>query len=289
MSEVSLGVYPPIIRVKSNPGADVNVPITVLNNSEDSINVELSLKPFYDSGKMDGSVLYYAEKDIPQKDLDFLNQVKVKDKDTDIKRINIYPKEYKTLNLNFKTPKDISSDYYFSVIFSKAVEKTLSDETKSYIKPGVAINVLVSKNQSMQSLQIYDLDTDQIQLSGPARITLIVKNNSDHYGTFSGEMVLFDIFGKAVERTELNREIILGRSSKSFTGKGKENKIELGDKFMFGLYTVRAEIKYEGKNIVSKETKFFATPLTFLMIIIIVLFIALSIIIKVLKRLNVRR
>lgn len=288
--EVSLGVYPPVIRVKSIPEATVNLPITVFNNSESILPLDISFKPFYDSGKRDGSISYYAEKDVPQRDLDFMKVLTIEDQDIEIKNINLYPKEYKTLNLKFKMPKDIGSDYYFSIVLSSAVDTKSSTETRSYIVPGAAVNILVSGDKSEPSAVINELNTDILIFSGPTKLNLLVKNTSRNYEAVSGNVILYNTLGKEVERVKLETEIIISEAQRNMQQNNNtyNNQISLGSKFMLGLYTVKAEIMAENKLIAAQETKFFAIPLVFLLVLTIIIFVIFSILLRTLRKLNLK-
>lgn len=286
MSKVSLGIYPPIIRIQSNPNVTVKVPITVLNNSDKNLQIEIFLKSFYDSGDKDGSISYYSEKDLPDRDSNFIKLVKVMDKDSEIKNINLYPKEYKTLNLEFKAPDDLASDYYFSVVFSKNVEKANYQETKSYLQPSVATNILLSKADSNPSAVIDEFNTEMIHLNSPVKIYLEIKNTSEQFQTISGKVIVYNTFGKVVDHIELSPEVVLANSSKVLHENKNDQEIELGSKFMLGLYKAHAEIKSEGKTLASKDVNFISVPFGFMLILIFVLIFILGITLKVLRLLN---
>ena len=57
---------------------------------------------------------------------------------------------------------------------------------------------------------------------------------------------------------------------------------------MLGLYTARAEIMSEGKNVTVQQTQFIAIPLMYLLGIILFLFVLLGIALKVLKKVNLK-
>jgi hypothetical protein len=286
--EISLGVYPPVIRIKSKPETEVSVPITVLNNSEMSLNLDLFLEPFYDSGEFDGSISYYSEKDTPKRDFDFIKNIKIKDLDKEINSISLFPKEYKTLDLIFKTPKDMRSDYYFSVIFLKSVNKETTEETISYIKPGGAINILISNNKVNTSVLINDFKTDPFILSGPSRVSLNLKNTSDHYTILSGEIKLYNQFGKEVDTAKLEPKITLSNAERKMIEVNSDNDITLGEKFMLGAYTVKAEVKTSEGKYTTKDIHFIAIPIFVLILLIAIFFISLSISMKVVGKVNLK-
>lgn len=291
--EIGLGVYPPLTRITANINTEVNTPLTIVNTSENEILVDIKLAAFKSSAKNNGTIDYMAKNDVPSDISSFLDDVKIKDGDSQIKSIKLYPKEYKKLNLFFTAPNTHEKDYYFSVVFSS--ESTTrpggdSKDTIANIHTSLASNVLLSVNPSQNpTAHINELSSTKFVLSGNPEIKLLVGNTSSNFTSASGTLSIYNMFGKKIQSLQLKKVIILADSERYMTtgkaAKGNE-KIIISNQKLLGIYTAKATIKINDFETISQQTSFISIPLFVVLIVTIALFIVLSILYKVIKKLN---
>ncbi|MFI5265618.1 MAG: hypothetical protein ACHQT7_02640 [Candidatus Levyibacteriota bacterium] len=289
--EVSLGVYPPVTRIFTNPKAQVSSPINVSNHTNDMLQLDIVLRAFRASDANNGTIQYYSPKDTPAQDLAFLNTVQLQDNNGPIKQVTLYPNESKTLHIVFPGPLS-NKDFYFSVIFLHQGTESKTDESLVHVATGVAGNVLVSEGnaQGNNVLLTPDFQTRNIVFTGPAKFNLTLNNNSDNFISTSGNVYIYDIFGNKAGVIPLKPAIILNNSSRIMTGtdvaSGKGQDIAWGERFLFGYYRAQAVIKINQTGTQTYETHFFAVPVFILLIFSLILFVILSILHRTLKKLN---
>lgn len=288
--EVSFGVYPPVTRIITAPHAAVASPISVFNNTNDILKLDIVLRAFRASDAQDGTIQYYTAKDTPTGAASFLNTVKIEDNKEQVKEINLYPNEYKKLTIIFPGPVQ-PQDNYFSVIFLNKATEAKTDVSIIHVATGVAANVLVTEEKAASIVSITpELKTKSFLLAGPAKISLTLTNNSDSFISTSGNIYIYDIFGNRTARLPLKPAIILANSSRVITAavpvNSKTTDIVWGEKFLMGFYTVKASIAVNKTSSHTYETHFFAIPLFILLVSTLILFIVLSILYRALKKLN---
>lgn len=287
--KVALGVYPPIIRVRANPKATVKVPFTVTNFSDTNITTSISLRPFQSTSRNDGSIEYYATKDIPTSESNFLNTVTIVEENKVIKSINLYPNESKKLEINYPAP-ETSTDHYFSIILASTTADSKTDSSVVRINSGIALNVLTTVEGSTSSSgSITELEAHKLILSGPAKITLKAANESNTFENVSGVITIYNMLGEKVGSLRLKQSIILANDSrylKPELPQTASNQIEWNNGLLFGVYKVKAVVQFDQLHSATAETHFVAIPLLLLLITVVALFIVLSIVFRTLKKLN---
>lgn len=288
--DVSIGVYPPITRITTYSNAKVISPINVYNNTDNILKLDIVLKVFRTSDAKNGTIQYHTPKDTSTEDAAFLNTVKIEDNNQEIKQIYLYPKESRTLNIVFPGPMQ-NRDFYFSVIFLHQGAEAKTDVSTISISTGVAGNVLVSKTHTDKNISITsDFQTQHVILSGPAKLSLTLDNNSNSYVALSGSVYIYDLFGHKAGVLPLKPAIVLANTSRIMTGtniaNGKAQDIVWGEKFLLGYYTAKAVINVDKTTTQTYETHFFAVPTLILLLSTIILFVILSIFYRTVKKLN---
>lgn len=290
--EIGLSVYPPLTRITANINSSVTTPLTVGNNSESEVLVDIKIIPFRSSDKNDGSIEYIAAKDVSSDMSSFLSDVKIIDGDSQIKSIKLYPKEYKKLSLSFTSSSERNKDYYFSVVFSTESTSRPSENTKdtiANIHTSLASNVLLSVGTLRQpTARISELSTSKFVLSGKPEITLAVTNTSPTFLSASGNIDIYNMLGKKVQTIPIKRVIILSESERYLTTDTnlKGDKITVQKENLLGMYTAKAVVRINDLETVTQQASFVSLPLFILIMVIIIFFIFLSILFKVIKKLN---
>ncbi len=285
----SIGIYPPLIRVRSNYNATVNVPVAVINESDTKQDLDIVLRPFKGSENNSYSISYYSSKDIPKNESDFIQTVTVLDDSKPVKSISLYPNETKNLTISFKSPSK-TQDNYFSVIAMNKIAEGKSDDTLSQVASGVAANVLVSTGSKLESNGIItEFKAPAIVFSGPMRMSLVVTNTGDSYTTVSGTISVYDLLGNRAGQIPLKTTTILSGEARIMSPElphGASSSIEWNEKFLLGLYTAKAVVSFDKTNSAVSETHFLGIPLLLLLMITLVLIVILNIIFRTLKKLN---
>ncbi len=222
---LSLGVYPPLIQIETIPPANVNSKITIQNLGDNSLDLEITLKPFIASKLENGQVEYLSQDQSFGEDPLILQRVQILDEGVAVRNIALAPLQKKDLNLNIDIPADESlGDYYFSVIFSSIPEiqnteaNSASLLNQSQSVGGVATNVLLSITSEAKEKPQGILETFSSPLlveKGPVPFTARVKNTGRYFITPQGSILIKNIFGQTVGKVNLLPVNILSNSTRS--------------------------------------------------------------------------
>lgn len=283
----ALGVYPPIIQVKALNGAEVVAPITIVNESETSLTLAITLRGFDPSTSKKAAPVFYPAKNTPTDVSNFLSTVQIRDNENPIKNINLYPKESKTLQLYFPVKNKDAQEYYFAAVFSSIPERQEKESTSVHISTGVSTLVFASLNERENLMPTIDtFSTDFFHSSSPIDFTLFISNTGDSFKNVSGEVSIYNMLGKKSGQIEIQPHIITANTNRELLA--ANNKISWNDEFPFGFYTAKAVISYKNAPTVAKETSFLVLPLFPLLITVFVLFIILGVMWRVFLKLNMK-
>lgn len=289
-AELSVGVYPPITRIKAGTSTHVVSPVSILNNTDSVLILDVSFLPFRASDRLDGSIEYYNANEMPQDISDFLKTITVLDGDKEVKTITAFPRQYKNISISFNTPLK-EKDYYFSVIVTPQISREKTDKTRININPSVSSNVLLSINKKEQNGLINQFNTKSVILNGPANFNLIVQNSSDNYESASGIITVYDFFGNKSGTIKLEPAVILANSSRTLMAHQQGSSpapLSWGEKFLLGRYTAQATVYLDGTKKITSETQFFAIPVVIILILVAFLFVVFSIALRVVKKINLQ-
>jgi hypothetical protein len=292
----SISVYPPIIEVQTTPPSSPVTPITIQNNNDQDITLKIELIPFRTNNVTGQTVLipeegnkgfypYYADR------IQFL----VDNKKTD--SITLAPLESKRVDLNIHLIEgDPPGDYYYSIVFlSDSV--ALQDTSEAHIPLGIASNLLLSIGPKDESAGgISQFSTSSFKTAGPVEFMLKLHNASKHVINPTGNIEITNLFGQKVGSVNILPQYVLAgadrflldslQSSPSAVLSYQElrsiPKIIWPEKFLFGWYhaTARIQLEENGKAITA-STYFFAFPLYLFFPLVMVIFIIISIYLKV--------
>lgn len=290
MSTTALGIYPPLTRINALPGVDVKTPLTLINSSSEEVLLGIKVLGFKSSNDGNGSIDYFTSSDIPEHLSQFISKVNVYSDENQIKSIKLYPNESKNLIVQFKAPEK-DSDYYFSLVFIPEVANVSpNSETTVKILNGQATNLILSVGAVQGgTARISELTTTPIKLGKPAHIELEVTNTSKNYISATGDLFIYNLFGEKVGSIKLKPAIILADSDRKMinaTETSKNQTVTWNEKFTFGFYTAKAAIRINDTHTVYRETSFFTIPTGVLIAVIILFFIVISIVFRVIKKVN---
>lgn len=294
----SISIYPPVIEVQTTPPSSPTVPIVIQNNNSEDVVLKIELIPFK-TNDISGEVIltpdeinkgfypYYRDK------IQFLEDSK---KTTTVSLQALEAKEIE-LNINL-TKGDPPGDYYYSIVFISDTKQS-SESSISNIPTGIASNLLLSIGPKDEaSGGISQFTTSSFKSKGPVEFTLKLHNASKHLINPTGSIELRNTFGSQVGTVKLLPQYVLSRSDRFLVDTNQstssaENTTLLDsnprviwpEKFLFGWYKATATIQLEENGPVFRANAyFFAFPLYFFFPIVIVLFVLISIYLRVMKK-----
>lgn len=299
-AQAALSVYPPVMEIQTTPPSSPNAPITITNDSKLTASIAIQLIPFSPSKSNDGSITlqpelmnkgfyrYYAER------VQFILN------DQKINSLTVEPGEKKDIIVNINLePGDPPGDFYYAIVFLQGGEH-IDDASYTQIPIGVTTNLLLSVGpKSKINGGIPEFDTKSFYSKGPVVFNLKLHNASNHLLESTGTISIKNILGKKVGEVKLLPQYVLANSDRYLTDEFNsaniivaENNIQSqqpvviwDEKFLLGFYTAEAQVVLEENSIpISTKTYFVAFPLYFFAGIVVVLFITISIYLRVRKK-----
>ncbi len=129
---------------------------------------------------------------------------------------------------------------------------------------------------------------NSVIMNDSTQLYLNVKNSSDNFVTATGNISIYDFLGKKVSQIELYPTTILSNSSQNLYAKVKNQKEALvwNHKLALGYYTAEASVKLDDSFLLIEKTHSFGAPILLLIILTLLFFTVLSVLYKVIKKLN---
>lgn len=304
--EVAIGIYPPILQIEMVPPASVATPFEIQNMGNETIDLDIKFRPFTASPKENGEVRFFDDNQFPLDDPFLFEKIKVLDGTTPITSLTLGPGQKKKLTLGIALPENqIRSDYYFSILFlSKSASP--SNLSASQITGGIGTNVLLTVGPKGETKgYIEEFSAPFYISSGPVPFKVRVKNESGHFITTEGIILIKNMFGQTIGKVDLLPVNILSNTIRSVpdilqspeaTRSAKLNPEEFAKRYeepvavwheriLFGPYTANLVLNLgEGGPVFKKQINFFAFPIETIIGIFAVLAILTFIILRVKKR-----
>jgi len=295
---VSVSLYPPVIKIDTSPPSSPLVPITLQNNNSEDIVLDISLIPFStnnSTGEIQlvpdlinhGFYPYYRER------IQFL----VDGKKTDKIQLKALEKREIQLNINLSNG-DPPGDYYYSISFIN--QGTSPQGTSvSQLPAGIASNLLLSVGpKGTATGGIAEFTTDTFVAKGPVDFTLKLHNASKHLVEPIGYIRITNIFNQNVGTVNILPQYVLAGKDRYLTDEKRIvdisssktqytsiPKIVWNESFLLGWYKAEASIKLDDTSSALHSTTYFISfPLYLFFPLVLVLFICISIYLKVKKK-----
>lgn len=293
---VSLSIYPPVIQVEATPPSSPTAPIIIQNNEDKQVELQIGLIPFKASGTTgniqpmpslltQGFYPYYKSR------IQFLEG----DKKTE--SVKVAPFESKEILVNINLSKgDPPGDYYYSIIFTASGSQA-KENSYSQIPVGIASNLLLTVGpKGISSGGISEFSTTTFKTGGPVGFILKFHNASPHLVEPTGEISITNILGKEIGSVRILPQYVLAgtdrylldaeqASSGAYLNKATTPQIVWPEKFLLGWYKAEASIQLEKNGRWMKaSTYFIAFPLYFFIPIVGLVFVALSIYLRVKRK-----
>ncbi|HEV2339973.1 MAG TPA: hypothetical protein VGT05_04425 [Patescibacteria group bacterium] len=287
---VSLGITPTIFQINAKAPSDIKSTLTIINQTNQSVSVNILIRPFRASNNNDGTVSFIDKNGITGADPLLLNKVSIFDRNNPVSSITLSPAEKKQLRLHITIPLDEPpSDYYFSIIFlSNGIGNDQS--SISALSGGIAANVLLSIGPQDQTRgTIEKFSTSFFKQAGPVSFRIEVNNQSSHYIVPRGGILISNMFNQTVGIVNLSQVNVLENSSRYIPDDKNGNTIEAiwGEKVLFGLYKATLTMALSSDGPVFQRTVYFlAVPAYVIFGVFFAVFIALIIAERVKRRMK---
>lgn len=295
-SEISLGIYPPLIQLESTSSSTIDSPITLSNLTDATLNLSVQLKPFTSSEKENGEIKYLPDARIKSTPYPHIfDKVQIRDNDTAVKTLTLGPRQSKNLTLHLDLDSNEQSiDYYFSIVFlSTPIEATPQEQNAitahTSITAGIATNVLLSVNpQGDTNGSIEEFSSPSFVDHGPISFKVHLKNLSMHKIAPTGTISITNVFNQIIGKIDLLQSPILSQSSRFLTSQHSFSPpVALWpETFLLGPYDATLTVKLSSNGpVLSQTIRFFAFPLR----LFLLLLVTTTIIVVIIKRVRKRR
>lgn len=288
---VSVGLYPPIMKINLNPPASITQPIVIKNFTDDPESFSVKFQPFVNSPRDNGEVTYLSPQDpIPGNDPKIFEKMQLLDGDHVANVISLKPQEAKTLILHIGIPQDEpASDYYFSILF---INQGIGNDQSnvSAVSGGIGTNILLSVGPQTQTTGIIkQFSTLSFVQHGPLPFTVSIQNNSTHFINPTGTIVIQNMFGQYVGKVNLLSVNILEHSSRFVPDDKNINDTHATwpEKFLLGVYKAKLTVALSDTGpLFTRTIYFFALPTEAIIAIIALILLGTIIFVRVRQRLK---
>lgn len=289
----SLTVSPSVIEIQAKPPADAWAPFTIENQSDQSVNLTIGYKTFDPQASQNGNVTFLKNgQQIPGGNKKIFENMQVVDSNNiSHSTLILGPKQKERLRLHIILANDEpNSDYYFSLIFLETSNKINQNDSKnikrsqesiSSLLTGIGIDILLAVGDKEQAQgNINDFSTNWFDEAGPIPFNLTVFNQSAHFISPKGIILIKNMFGQAIGKIAIPSTVILSGTGRSFINP----QLIWRKHFLLGMYTATLYFTLSDNGpIYTRSIHFFVFPLDYLVETIVILVI-LSLIYSRLKK-----
>ncbi len=248
-ASISLGVYPPLIKITTSPNSHIHQDITISNYASDPTIVTISFKMFKPSDKKNGQIIFLANTDKAKNF--FSEHVKILDGSIPVNQVLLAPRQHKSLSIDITLPKDQQeTDYYISILFiSNNSMQTKSNA--SVLSGGIATNILLSvvPQPTVELGYIKQFTAPRLIDKDPIPFLVEATNQGKHFFAATGKIRIVNMLFGSENIIQLQPAVILSNSSRYLTDYGGNSlsPIEWKHGFLFGIYRADLEMNF-GKN-----------------------------------------
>ena len=289
--DVSLGIYPPILKINLTPPTSVSQGIVIKNFTDDALRLEVVFKAFKNSSSNNGELEYIENpNEIPGNDPHIFDKMQLFDGSHVVSVLSLAPQEEKTLTLHIGIPEDEpASDYYFSILFIK--QGITNDQSNvSAVTSAIGTNVLVSIGpQTATTGFIKEFSAPLLLQHGPVNFKLLLQNASTHFINPKGTILIQNMFGQYVGKLNLLPVNILERSARYIPDDKNLNSSTAiwPEKVLFGPYSAKLTIALSDTGpLFTRTIYFFALPTEVLIGFILAILLGVAIFWRVRERLK---
>lgn len=304
---IDIGINPAIFEMNATAPSNIEAPFTIENFTDNTVDLQISLKPFTASQDQNGQVAFLDDTS-KMPDPTLLEKVRVTQDGQAIDTLTLSPKQKKDLKIIIELPENQpKGDYYFSLVFNSNPNNNINS-TSTGASAGVASNILLTVGPTGPTSGIIQkFSSPFLMFNGPVPFTVALKNTSDHFVTIKGDIIIKNLFGQAIGKVTLLPVNVLSNSVRRIPDSLQaldpsdqkylaiKNTVDASEfpvavwpeKFLFGPYTANLTLSMSDQGPVYKrQIVFFAFPLEYLIISLIILGIIVYIAIRVRQKIN---
>lgn len=281
--QISVGIEPAILQIEATSPSLVKSAISIQNQSDQNVTYSIFLLPFKPGASLNGQPEF--DKKLIDEYKDIFGKIQISDEKGTLTQISLAPKQKKDLTLSIQLLKDEKpKDYYFSVIFISENLSAKSTDSLVGARAGIGTNVLLSigpKSTTKGHIEMFS--SKKFVTKGPMQFKLNIKNDSSHYITTDGNLVIKNIFGQTVGNINLVPTNILAGSNRLIESDNNSNpndpKIIWDEKFLLGIYKADLTISLSDEGPIFKDSKmFFAFPVEGVLGILLIIILTIGMI-----------
>lgn len=245
----SIGVYPPIVKIKAIPGSSLSVPIRVKNLEKEPIEARISLRPFKSDNM--GRVSFVLYDDYTPENSSILTKVRLRENNQNVSKVVLSAYQEKKLDLQVNLDqKEEIRDYYFSVVFLSIPQES-SENSHSNISIGTAANIVLSLGEK-PNLRVHSFQSSPFTKQGRIKFGAEIQNDGKSFATVKPIIEVKNIFGSTVEAIKLNEATVPSKSSRILNDNGNP-ELKSEKNYFLGPYKASLTIYSEGKEVASSQ------------------------------------
>lgn len=271
-----LEIAPPLVDLKADPGQTIKTQIRVRNVTKDPLVIKAQFEDFVANGE-DGQpkiLLKEGEK----------SPYSIKDWLVSTSGVTLASGQRESIEVIVNVPKDASPGGHYGVVRFTGAPPEIADTGVSLsASVGTLVLVNVSGNVS-QSAKVIELFTSKngkrgsLFEYGPLSVTTRVQNTGNTHFQPKGTLQVTNMFGKNVLVEQFNQD-----NRNVLPGSIRKFEQNINKKWLFGRYTVKADVVYgTDSQITSASKTFWVIPYK----LIIIFILAIALLVFIIKRYN---
>lgn len=262
-----LEISPPLLDLKGDPGQTIKSEIKIRNVTKETLVVKAQFEDFVASGEEgQPKILLNPEEKSPYSIKDWLGATPT---------ITLAPEQRETIPVTITIPQDASPGGHYGVVRFTGTPPEL-EGTGVSLSASVGTLILVNVSGDVtESAKIIELFTSKngkrasLFEYGPVNFTLRIENNGNIHLKPKGTMQVTNVFGKTVYLGQINQD---GRNV--LPGSIRKFEQTMGNKFLFGPHTLKADVVYGSNNqIISDSVTFWVIPYKLIIGTILIVFL----------------
>lgn len=278
-------VSPSVVEIKSYSTSTANQSILIINSSNQDMRLSYSFIPLKQS--MDGKGQLIPTQTSKDYQALFKN-ISLSQNGNSFNTLLLPALSSQRIDLSLKISKEMKQkDYYFTIAFAPNPLRLDDQSTTSSIQPQVGILIMVQHQYPQKPLIITSLNTPSFIRHGPVQLGFKVLNNSSSLDSYTGSVVIYDMFGQKVANLPVSRAFLFAGSSRwaqSSSSNLSSTDLNWPQHFLLGSYTAHIQITNDAGQQTNVEAKFTALPVKYFIIITAILALIMATALKVYKK-----
>lgn len=268
-STSGLSVSPPTFEFTANPGNTIESTIRVENVSDTDLKIGVDRRNFSAVGE-EGSVTLSED----NTNYTLASWITVTPEE-----VTIPPKQSHEFSFEINVPMNAAPGGHFSSIVFRTVSDSVDEAGATIIQEVGSLILLRVSGDIEESFEIESFTTDaSLYEYGPVEFETRIFNDGNVHVKPKGTITIRNIFGKEVERLDLEQRNVLPKAIRKTTTTWDRRNL-------FGKYTATLAVSTASNNIETTTTVFYGLPYVIVSIVLVVLIVITILFIKGRKRL----